>query len=321
MRVPSVAHEPGTFCIVRALVTGGAGFIGSNIVDALLADGHDVRVLDDLTTGRRENIADAAELIVADVSDEDAMQRAVSGCEVVFHEAAHRAVLRSVEQPLATDTANTHGTLNVLACAHDAGVRRVVYASSSSVYGGAELRPTPESAPLLPRSPYAVTKLAGEHYCRVYSELHGLETVALRYFNVFGPRQRPDSMYAAVIPLFIDALRSGKAPVVHGDGKQSRDFTFIGDVVAANLAAAFAPAAACTGKAYNVACGGEWSLLQMLDALGELLGVTPEPDHVDSRAGDVRHSCADVSAAARDLGWRAATSFNDGLARTVEWFT
>ena len=306
---------------VRALVTGGAGFIGSNIADALLAEGHEVRILDDLTTGRRENVPGGADLIVGDVSDEAAVQGAVTGCEVVFHEAAHRAVLRSVEQPLATDTANTHGTLTVLASAHDAGVRRVVYASSSSVYGGAAQRPTPEIAPLLPRSPYAVTKLAGEHYCRVFSELHGLETVALRYFNVFGPRQRPDSMYAAVIPLFIEALRSGKAPIVHGDGKQSRDFTYIGDVVAANLAAAFAPAEACTGKAYNIACGGEWSLLQLLDTIGELLGVTPDPEHVDPRAGDVRHSCADVSAAQRDLGWQAATAFTDGLARTVEWFT
>src|SRR5205823_14493336 len=204
-------------------------------------------------------------------SDEGAVRASLAGCEVVFHPAAHRAVLRSVEDPLATDTANVHGTLTVLAAARDAGVRRVISASSSSVYGGAAARPTPEDTPLIPRSPYAVTKLTGEHYCRVFTELHGLETVALRYFNAFGPRQRPDSMYAAVIPLFIDALRNGRRPTVHGDGKQSRDFTFIADVVAANIAAAHAPAEECSGKAYNIACGDEWSLLQLLDSLGQLL--------------------------------------------------
>jgi UDP-glucose 4-epimerase len=302
---------------MRCLVTGGAGFIGSNLVDTLVARGDEVHVLDDLSTGYRENLHPKAELFEAPVSDAAAVRAAVQGCELVFHQAAHRAVLRSVEDPLATDTANVHGTLTVLEAAHAAGVRRLVYASSSSVYGGADLRPTPETAPLLPRSPYAVTKLTGEHYARVFTELHGLETVALRYFNVFGPRQRPESMYAAVIPLFIDALRNGRRPIVHGDGKQTRDFTFIDDVVAANLAAASAPAAAASGNAYNIACGGEYTLLELLEHLGEILGVTPEPEHTDPRPGDVRQSCAEVSAAARDLGWKAGVIFRDGLARTV----
>jgi UDP-glucose 4-epimerase len=197
----------------------------------------------------------------------------------------------------------------------------VIYASSSSVYGGAAERPTPETAALVPRSPYAVTKLTGEHYCRVFSELHGLETVALRYFNAFGPRQRPDSMYAAVIPLFIAALRTGQRPLVHGDGKQSRDFTYISDVVAANLAAASAPAESASGKAYNIACGDEHSLLELLEHLGQILGVDVEPEHAEPRAGDVRHSCADVAAAARDLGWSATVAFRDGLDETVAALT
>jgi UDP-glucose 4-epimerase len=302
---------------MRCLVTGGAGFIGSNLVDSLIARGDEVHVLDDFSTGHRENVNPSAELFEAEVSDGAAVRAAIHGCELVFHQAAHRAVLRSVEDPLATDTANVHGTLTILEAAQAAGVRRIVYASSSSVYGGADLRPTPETAPLVPRSPYAVTKLAGEHYARVFTELHGLETVALRYFNVFGPRQRPDSMYAAVIPLFIDALRNGRRPIVHGDGKQSRDFTFVDDVVAANLAAASAPAAAASGNAYNIACGGEYTILELLEHLGEILGVTPEPEHTDPRPGDVRHSCADVSAAARDLRWTANVTFREGLARTV----
>ncbi len=303
------------------LVTGGAGFIGSNLVDALLARGDRVRVLDDLATGFADNVNPRADLVRGDVADEDAVRRAVESVEVVFHQAAHRAVFRSVEHPLTTDRANTHGTLTVLVAARDAGVRRVVYASSSSVYGGAERRPTPEDVALSPRSPYAVSKLSGEHYCRVFSELFGLETVSLRYFNVYGPRQRPESMYAAVIPLFIDALRTGEPPTVHGDGRQTRDFTDIDDVVGANLAAAEAPAEACSGRAYNIAGGQEHSLLDLLVILARILDVTPEPVHTEPRPGDVRHTCADPSAAAKDLGWEATIDFETGLRRTVEWFT
>jgi UDP-glucose 4-epimerase len=305
---------------MHVVVTGGAGFIGSHLTDALVDDGHSVQVVDDLFSGYRQNVNPKAGFVQASVADDAAVRAAVAGADVVFHQAAHRAVLRSVEDPLATDTANVHGTLTVLKAALDAGVRRVVYASSSSVYGGAETLPTPESAPSAPRSPYAVSKLTGEHYCRVFAELYGLETVALRYFNVYGPRQRPDSAYAAVIPLFIDALRSGAPPEVHGDGLQSRDFTFVADVVDANLAAARAPAELCSGRAYNLAGGRAHSLLDLLEILGRLLDVEPKPVHTDPRPGDVRHSRADAAAAARDLSFACGVGFEEGLRKTVEWF-
>jgi len=304
---------------MRVLVTGGAGFIGSNLVDALVSNGDEVVVLDDLTTGYAENVNPAARLIVGDVADPERVAAAVQGAEAVFHLAAARAVLRSVQQPLATDRTNTGGTLTVLEASRQAGARRVVCTSSSSVYGGVAPTPTSESAPVRPRSPYAVSKLAGEHYGRVYWELHGLETVSLRLFNVFGPRQRPDSQYAAVIPIFIEALRTGTPPQIHGDGQQSRDFTFIDDVVAALLAAARAPAADCAGQVYNAAGGGEHTLLDLLAALERILGVRVPPVHVEARAGDVRRSRADCSAAGRDLGWSPGVSFGDGLDRTVAW--
>ena len=306
---------------MKALVTGGAGFIGSNLVEALVADGHDVCVLDDLCTGYRENVPAGVEVVIGSVADEDSVRRAADGAEVVFHQAARRSVIGSLEHPLRTDTANVHGTLTVLEAARQLGVRRVVSASSSSVYGGAAHMPTPESAPLTPRSPYAVSKLAAEQYCRVYSELHGLETVSLRYFNVYGPRQRPDSAYAAVIPLFIEALANRKPPTVHGDGRQSRDFTYIADAVAANVAAASAPPDKCSGKAYNVGGGHPYSLLELLDLLGGILGVEPAPAFTDPRPGDVRASEADIGAAAGDLGYRPSTGFSDGLVRTVDWFS
>jgi UDP-glucose 4-epimerase len=305
---------------MHALVTGGAGFIGAHVVERLIADGHDVRVLDDLSSGRKEDVPDGVELIVGDIADPETAQRATAGVEVVFHQAALRAVLRSVENPLATERANAHGTLNVLEASRINGVRRVVSASSSSVYGGGGLEPMSEMLPLNPRSPYAVSKLAGEQYARVFAELFGLETVSLRYFNVYGPRQRPDSAYAAVIPLFIDALRNGRPPLVHGDGQQSRDFTFVSDVVAANLAAASAPAAMCSGKAYNVSFGASHSLLDLLDMLGDILGVTLDPEFGDPRPGDVRHTHADVTAARTDLGYAPEIAFREGLERTVAWF-
>lgn len=306
---------------MRVLITGGAGFIGSNLADAFLADRHQVRILDDLSTGFADNVPDEAELIEGSVADADVVAKAVTGVELVIHLAAHRAVLRSVQDPLTTDTANTHGTLTVLKSGLDAGVRRVVYASSSSVYGLDPPMPTPETAPPRPLSPYGVTKLAGEHYCRVFAELYGMETVSFRYFNVFGPRQRPDSAYAAVIPLFIEALRQGEQPMIHGDGLQSRAFTFIDDVVTANLMAAAAPAHACAGQVYNIAGEESYSLLDLLEVLGRILDVTPTPRHVDPRPGDIRNSRADVKSARTTLGFEPRVGFEEGLRRAVGWFS
>jgi nucleoside-diphosphate-sugar epimerase len=239
------------------------------------------------------------------------------GTDTVFHLAALRAVPRSVEHPLATDAVNVHGTLTLLHAAARAGVRRLVFASSSSVYGDTTVLPTPESIPARPRSPYAVGKLAGEHYCRVFSDLYGLETVALRCFNVYGPRQRPDAAYAQVVPLFAEALAEERRPVVHGDGLQRRDFTYVDDAVAAFLRAAAAPASIVGGRAYNVAGGLPHSLLDLLRILGGLIGTPAPPLHTAARPGDVRETWADLSAARRDLGHTPAVSFEDGLRRTV----
>lgn len=305
---------------MKVLVTGGAGFIGSHIAQDWLSRGHEVVVLDDLSTGFAQHVPDGAELVVGDVADLNAVRRAMGGVNLVFHEAAARAVQRSVEDPIGTEVANSLGTLNVLVAARDAGARRVVIASSSSVYGGLAPVPTSEDATLHPRSPYAVSKLSAEHHARVMSELSDLETVALRYFNVFGPRQRPDSTYAAVIPLFIDALSSGRAPEVHGDGRQSRDFTYITDVVRANRLAAEAPRGTVSGKVYNIARGEPSDLLELLDNLQRILGTDIAPVHAEPRAGDVRRSCADPSRAARDLAFECEVSFAEGLERTVAWY-
>lgn len=305
---------------MRALVTGGAGFIGSHLVDALVDDGIDVVVVDNLASGRLENVSPRAELIEGDVADPELVAKAIVGCEMVFHQAALGTVTRSIQRPLDPDQADVCGTLTVLDAAQREGVRRVVVASSSSVYGSAEKPPIREGAALVPRSPHAVTKLAAENYARVTWEQHGLETVCLRYFNVFGPRQPHAGPDAAVIPQFVDALTTGTRPQVHGDGRQSRDFTFVADVVQANLRAAEAPRAKCAGRAFNVALGVPHTLLDVLEVLGRLLGTPADPVHVEPRPDDIRRSGADIRAARSALGYEPTTSLEQGLAATLSWF-
>ena len=303
---------------MKAVVTGGAGFIGSHLVDALLAHGYDVTVLDDLSNGRSAQVAKAAELVQGDIVDADVVGSVVDGADVVFHEAALGSVRRSVDAPLATDRVNVHGTLTVLEASRRARVRRFVTASSSSVYGGVAPLPSREDHPTTPRSPYAVTKITVEQYCRVYAELLGLETVCLRYFNVYGPRQRSDSAYAAVVPLFVHALLHGEAPEINGDGLQSRDFTFVGDAVRANLLAASAPAERCSGHVYNVGGGTRHSVLELLATIGRILGVDPQPVHTDPRPGDVRDSEADLTTVGADLGYTPEVTLEEGLRRVCE---
>jgi UDP-glucose 4-epimerase len=303
------------------LVTGGAGFIGAHLVEALVARGDRVRVLDNFSTGDAANleaVRGAVEVVEGDVADLPTVQRAARGVEVVFHQAALASVPRSVANPLATHRACVDGTLHVLLAARDAGARRVVYAASSSAYGNSARLPKSEDDPTGPLSPYAVAKLAGEQYCAAFSEVYRLETVRLRYFNVFGPRQLPDSPYAAVIPLFLQAMTKGRSPVVHGDGQQSRDFTFVADVVQANLLAAEAPGV--SGKVYNIACGRRTSLLELMAHLNGLLGTRIAPTHVPARVGDVRHSLADIGRACAELGYRPTTDVPVGLRRCLEWW-
>jgi len=303
------------------LVTGGAGFIGSHLVERILGLGHEARVLDDFSTGHRENLApfaDDIDLHVGDVRDIEAVRRAVDGVDIVFHEAALASVPRSVDDPITSNEVNVGGTLNVLVAARDAGVRRLVYASSSSIYGDSPELPKREDMAPSPESPYAVGKLAGEHYCSVFSSLYGLECVALRYFNVFGPRQDPGSQYAAVIPIFATALLSGRRCLIHGDGEQSRDFTYVANVVDANLLAAEADGVA--GEVMNVACGDTVTVSTLHDRLRGLTGSDLEPEHGPERAGDVKHSYADISRARELLAFEPGVCFDEGLERTVKWF-
>lgn len=302
------------------LVTGGAGFIGSSIARALLARGDQVRVLDNFSSGRRENLQDltGVEVLDGDILDDAALARAVGGVSLIFHQAAIPSVPRSVADPLPTNEANVTGTLKVLQAARQAGTRRVVYAASSSAYGDTPTLPKVETMATVPLSPYAVAKLAGELYCRAFYKVYGLETVALRYFNVFGPRQDPKSQYAAVIPRFATAALKGEPAVIYGDGEQSRDFCFIENVVAANLLAAEAGDAA--GRVFNVACGEAVSLNQVLDQLEQIVGHPIERRHEPARSGDVRHSLADISAARDVLKYRPLVTFAQGLRKTVDWF-
>lgn len=304
------------------LVTGGAGFIGSNIVDHLLDAGKRVRVLDNFSTGRRENLeglADAVELIEGDIRDFDTVARAVSGCGCVLHQAALPSVVRSIDDPLTAHQVNVGGTLNVLLAARDAGVGRVVYASSSSVYGDSPALPKQEDMAPRPLSPYAVGKLVGEYYCAVFSRLYGLSCVALRYFNVFGPRQDPRSQYAAVIPNFFNALCGGGEPVIDGDGNQSRDFTFVKNVAEANLLAC--EAALPGGEVMNIARGEAVSINDLLRLMQEVLGVSATPRHGNPRPGDVRHSLADITRAREKLGFTPSVSLKDGLRCAAAYYT
>jgi nucleoside-diphosphate-sugar epimerase len=306
---------------VKVLVTGGAGFIGSHTVDRLLTDGHDVRVLDNFATGRRENLLEVlpdVELVEGDLRSYERVSNAVRSCEIVLHEGALPSVPRSVQDPLTSHATNVTGTLNVLLASRDAGVKRVVYASSSSVYGAGPELPKHEGLAPQPISPYAVAKLAGEGFCRSFWEVFGLETVALRYFNVFGPRQDPLSQYAAVIPNFITALMDGRAARVFGDGEQSRDFTHVGNVVEGNMLAMDAEGVA--GKVFNVAAGQRTSLNELLQVLERLSGRHVNPNYEEARPGDVRHSQADISAAERELGYRPRVSVEQGLRLTLGWF-
>jgi UDP-glucose 4-epimerase len=303
------------------LVTGGAGFVGSNLVAALLRQGKTVRVLDNLATGRLENIepflADI-DFIEDDIRDLDAVRRAVVGIDVVLHQAALPSVPRSVADPLTSNEVNITGTLNVLVAARDASARRVVAASSSSVYGNSTALPKVESMPVEPLSPYAVSKLATERYCQSFTHVYGLPTIALRYFNVFGPCQDPASQYSAVIPKFIGLMLAGERPTVHGDGCQTRDFTYIDNVVAANLLAAEAQTQ--VAGYFNVACGDRIALLELVSKLNRILGIDLAARHGPARPGDVQDSQAGIDKIRQALGFAPVVSFNEGLIRTVEFF-
>jgi nucleoside-diphosphate-sugar epimerase len=302
------------------LVTGGAGFIGSHLVHALVARGHDVRVADDFSTGSRDNLLSHTRvtLVEGDVADPAIARAAVEGCEFVLHQAAIPSVPRSVADPAMTHRANVDGTLQVLLAARGAGVRRVVYAGSSSAYGGRAPLPAREDAPVDPQSPYALQKLVGEDYCRMFTRLYGLETTVIRYFNVFGPRQRPDSPYSGVIAAFIRCAAEGITPTLHGDGGQTRDFTPVDDVVRAVLLAAEAEDA--SGETINVAHGERRSLRELLETVERFSGRRLEPHFGPPRAGDVRDSQADIGKARRLLGYQPQTSFDEGIRRTMDWY-
>ncbi|MDQ3010096.1 MAG: SDR family oxidoreductase, partial [Acidobacteriota bacterium] len=303
------------------LVTGGAGFIGSHIAEALVKRGDRVRVLDNLSTGKRENLAHIAgeiEFIEGDIRDYDTTRRAMTEVNIAFHEAAIPSVPRSVKDPQLNHENNVNGTFNVLMAARDAEVKRVVFAASSSAYGETEVLPKQEGMLPIPLSPYAVAKLVGEFYCQVFTRVYGLETVCLRYFNVFGPRQDPSSPYSGVISKFITTLLNGQAPVIYGDGEQSRDFTYIDNVVAANLSAAQSPVA--SGQVMNLGLCERTTLNQLLSELQRIIGASLPAHYEDARAGDIRHSLADITRAEQLLGYRPTVGLAEGLRLTVEWY-
>ena len=307
---------------MKYLITGGAGFIGSNLAIEILKRGDHVRILDNFSTGRRENIdpmLGQIEVVEGDIRDFWTVSDAMDGIDYVLHQAALPSVVRSVQNPLTANAVNIDGTLNVLEAARQAKVRRLVFACSSAVYGESETLPKVETMIPSPISPYAVNKITGEYYCRIYHRLYGLETVALRYFNIFGPRQDPTSQYSAVIPLFIKAALQGKQPSIYGDGEQSRDFTYIGNAVSANLKACTAPNA--PGHFYNIACGERFTLNQTLKIIGDILGKPVSARYVEPRQGDIKHSMADIEAAKIDLGYTIDHDFKAGLRETISWFS
>jgi nucleoside-diphosphate-sugar epimerase len=307
--------------MVTYLITGGAGFIGSSIVEELVPRGERVQILDNFSTGKRENIAPFlkdVELIEGDLRHLDTVRQAAEGVDYILHQGAIPSVPRSIDNPLDTDEANVRGTLNLLLAARDAGVKRVVCASSSAVYGNIPTLPKTEEMKPAPLSPYAVSKLAGEHYCQVFYQVYGLETVALRYFNVFGPRQDPTSQYAAVVPKFVTAILRGEQPVIYGDGEQSRDFSYVTNVVQANLLAATAPGVG--GQVFNIACGTRYSLLELVATINRILRTDIAPVYTAPRVGDVRHSLADIAKAKEMLGYQAEVKFEEGLHRLIVWY-
>ncbi|MFP5248786.1 MAG: SDR family oxidoreductase [Acidobacteriota bacterium] len=308
--------------MARYLVTGAAGFIGRSIAAALLERGEAVRGIDNFSTGKRENLIglEAMEFLQGDLTDRESCRRACAGVEVVFHEAALASVPRSVADPVATNAHCVDATLNLLTAAREAGVRRVVYAGSSSAYGDTPTLPKREDMTPNPISPYAVAKLAGEQYMRAFTRVYGLETVSLRYFNVFGPYQDPTSQYSGVLAVFCRKMLAGEQPTIHGDGEQSRDFTYIENAVNGNLLAAVAPAERVAGRVFNLATGTRTTLNQMFKALCELTGFSGEPAYDAPRAGDVRHSLADIGLAQELLGYRPKVTVSEGLRRTVEWY-
>ncbi len=303
---------------MKVVVTGGAGFIGSNLAEELLKK-HEVTVIDNLSTGRIENlnqIIDKINFIEGSITDLDLLKEAFSGADTVFHEAAIPSVQRSVDDPIASNEANVEGTLKVLVAARDCNVQKVVYASSSSAYGDTPTLPKYEEMKPNPKSPYAISKLAGEYYCRVFSGVYGLKTACLRYFNVYGPRQNPESQYAAVIPRFITRVLSHEPPVIYGDGNQTRDFTFVKDVVKANILAMQSPAEGI----FNIACGQRVSLNELASKIVEITGIRLEPVYDEPRQGDVKDSLADISSAGDKLGYRPDFDLDSGLEETIKWF-
>lgn len=308
---------------MKYLVTGGAGFIGSNIVSELLKQGQQVVVLDNFATGKRENILplmknDNLTMIEGDLRSFHIVRSAVKGVDYILHQGALPSVPRSINDPITSNDVNILGMLNILEAAKEFGVKRVITASSSSIYGNSETLPKVESMPVNPLSPYALTKYAQERYCQIFSQIYGLETVALRYFNVFGPNQDPTSQYSAVIPKFIKLIMADKEPVIYGDGSQSRDFTFVENNVWANIQACTAPKAA--GQVINIACGERYTLIDLVNMINEILGKKIEPKFEKDRAGDVKHSLAGIDKAKELLGYEVKVDFREGLKRTVEYF-